>query len=102
MIDMDTFNSTMSHLAAPPSDEKTQLEANIGRKVRFNVPSGGIEREQYLLRNGTASLALFEVVGVQKIYDGSLAYRVKCLEYNDQIGRPLRPSEAVFDKSEMH
>ena len=55
------------------------MQGNIGKLCRFNSPSCLIERE------------LFRIGGVQKIYDGSLAYRVYFS--GDTFGRPARPSD---------
>jgi hypothetical protein len=64
------------------------MERNIGRHVRFIVTK---ENKRQL---GTdACTKLYKIIGVQKDHEGSLCYRVVCVEYNDTFGRPAAPDE---------
>lgn len=95
--DMKAFNATFPHLAADPY-ANAALEADIGRRVRYRIPTDKEERKAFLRSYGTVALEEFEIVGVQRCFDGRLAYRVKCLAYEDRFGRPMDPALAVFEE----
>ena len=63
------------------------MEKNIGCKIRFN----------YNKRNGSlANECVHTIVGIQKIWNGQLAYRVTNDTFNDTFGRPALPNEISF------
>ena len=68
--------------------ENSELHKNIGKLIKF---------KNWNKRMGTiAKTDTFKIMGVQKIYDGTLAYRVYSQNYNDTFGRPARPEEIKF------
>lgn len=64
------------------------MERNLGRMVRFInwTPSLGTQARDNV----------FSIIGVQKIYNGTLAYRVVCDAEGDTFGRPARPDQIEF------
>jgi len=89
------FDRTFPHLAADPY-AKAALAADIGRKVRYRIPKGKVERAEFIREYGTLCRETFEIIGVQLTWDRRLVYRVKCLAHDDQFGRPLDPCLAIF------
>lgn len=70
-----------------------EMEKNVGRAVRFKGPW----TKARLTRMGTSARDhTFEIIGVQKIWDGRLAYRVLAREYEDTFGRPATADEIDF------
>lgn len=64
------------------------LEKNIGRTVRFinwTESMGTLKRDH-----------MYTIIGVQKVYDGRVAYRVTCNGFDDTFGCPARPEEVEF------
>ena len=95
---MKTFADFLPHLAATEA-EQAEKQADIGRRVRFRRPADEASPEfaAWLRLNGTTARDHeFQIIGVQRIFDGSLAYRVKCLGYDDTMGRAMRFSETEF------
>jgi hypothetical protein len=87
MID---FNGAFPHCA---TDDTTDM---VGRTVRFRDPQ--------MPRDGLMAIyGLYEVTGLQTIYNGDTAYRVKLVHYqgkpfNDTFGRPMQFEDAEFVK----
>lgn len=95
---MKTFADALPHLAATEA-EQAEKQADIGRRVRFRRPADEASPEfaAWLRLNGTTARDHeFQIIGVQRIFDGSLAYRVKCLGYDDTMGRAMRFNETEF------
>jgi hypothetical protein len=61
-----------------------EMEANIGRTVQFN-------EADCLHRAGP-----FRIIGIQRIWDDSIAYRVVRTDYEDTTGCPARPDAITF------
>jgi hypothetical protein len=61
-----------------------ELEVNIGRQVRFTTPDCPY-------REG-----LFQIIGIQRIYTGALAYRVQRIDEQDLAGCPALPDAITF------
>lgn len=58
------------------------MESNIGKLCKFKNPTCEVEHE------------VFRIAGIQKIYDGSFAYRV--YSSGDTFGRPASPHKIVI------
>lgn len=58
--------------------QDAEMERNIGREIAFTnwKPRMGTARRDYT----------FTIVGIQKDFEGKLAYRVVCNGYNDTFG----------------
>jgi hypothetical protein len=94
LTDMQDFDAVFPHLAV--GDQANTLARNIGRRVRYRRPPG-VERGRWIESVGTiASKEVYEIVGVQRIWNGALAYRVRCLAYDDTFGRPMGVEETLF------
>ena len=84
------FAATFPHLATEASTDM------IGRRVRFKNP---VARDGLIRCHG-----VFEVTGLQRIYTGETAYRVRCVEYpegepfTDTFGLPMRLDRADFEQ----
>ena len=68
--------------------EDAEMEKDIGRVVKFinwNPSMGTVARDY-----------TFTIIGVQKIHDGRLAYRVQCNGFDDTFGRPALRDEIKF------
>jgi hypothetical protein len=88
---MAKFEATFPHLKAGES----VLHADIGRAVRFQVPTDPTARRDFLRTRGTfAQHALYEIVGVQTNWQGDLCYRIAA--EGDSFGRPVHPLELRF------
>jgi hypothetical protein len=61
---------------------------DIGKSVRFKNLESGIGASK---RDHT-----YTIIGVQKIFDGRIAYRVTCNEFEDRFGCPALPAEIEF------
>ncbi len=73
--------------------EDAEMEKNIGRFVKFIHP----EDEGAKARMGSLKWTKpFKIIGIQKIWDGSKAYRVQCTAYDDSFGCPAKPDEIRF------
>ena len=80
--DLDAFKTKGGFL--DPKIKCEEMEKNIGRKMTFAVRPG----------QGTSHRGVFHVGSIQKIYDGSLAYRV--YGENDTFGRPATPNDVIW------
>lgn len=69
------------------------MENNVGRRVRFVLKDGWKPSLGTAVRDCT-----FVIGGVQRVYDGSVAYRVfeERQGAPDNFGRPARPDEIQF------
>ena len=73
-----------------------EMAKKVGRIVRFVFPNG------WKPSDGTAKRDfLYKVIGVQKIWDGRLAFRVLCLGFEDDFGCPALPNEIKFVSEEI-
>ena len=65
-----------------------ELEKHVGKDVRFKdwKPSMGTATRDWS----------FKIIGVQKIFDGRIAYRVLCNDGQDNFGRPALPDQVCF------
>lgn len=63
----------------------TDLHKDIGGRIKFK------KRDGYLY-----SLQEYTIVGVQRIYDGTLAYRVEADDDPHHFGRPAKVDDVVF------
>lgn len=69
-----------------------KMAKNIGRRVAFIGSSEEIRRKQ-----GSSGFEhTFTVIGIQKDYRGSLAYRVTCNGFLDSFGKCALPDEITF------
>ncbi len=68
------------------------MEAHIGCVVELHNPKQG-----GYYRFGTSGFKPHRIIGVQRIHDGSIAYRAVCLDKNcvDTFGRPVKPSDVA-------
>lgn len=85
------FNETFYHLAVdePPAD----MQANVGKVIRYKIPTERLSREKFLRQHGTIALQDFEIVGIQKDYKGNLCYRVRHIGFGlDTFGRCVDPA----------
>ncbi len=62
--DMDRFNETFPDLKATP-EEVGDLMEDIGADVQYINPTCVVEREY-----------IFTIVGIQRLHDGSIGYRL--------------------------
>lgn len=71
------------YFSVETSPEAEALLKNVGKTATFNKPIA-------MYYQGT-----FQIVGIQRIFDGSLAYRVIKTDksWNDTFGCSARPSE---------
>ena len=90
-MNMQEFNATFPMLAS--NEPARRLSKFIGRKVRFNgyQPSDG-EIHRY---------GLFEVIGVQRDWNGRLCLRVKCIQFrgkpfDDKFGCVMQTDRLAF------
>lgn len=77
--DLDVFSGIFFDLP------RTDLHKDIGGRIKFKRDDG------YLY-----SLQEYTIVGVQRIYDGSLAYRVMADDDTHRFGRPAKVDDVVF------
>lgn len=82
--DLEAFDGLYFSVA-----DDCDLWNDVGRHVRFTEAAAG-------RGGGTVYHHLCVIIGVQRIYDGSLAYRVKSTEFDDVFGMPARPRDIVF------
>lgn len=85
--EISASGALMSLYFSPEGDEVEKMKQDIDKIVRFtgkNLP---------LYYKGD-----FRIVGVQRLFDKSLAYRVVKIdpEWNDTFGAPARPTEIVI------
>jgi hypothetical protein len=66
------------------------MERDIGRTVRYKPPVD-VASHGTVARDYT-----FRIVGVQKVFNGTKAYRGLCNDGHDTFGRPLRPEDIEF------
>lgn len=68
--------------------ENQKMEVNIGRVVKFTnwVKSMGTLKRDYT----------YTIIGVQKTYNGTLAYRVFCNGFTDTFGSVAEVAEIQF------
>lgn len=79
-IDIPAFDHLLKVQSA------TGLESFIGAKVKY---------KDWTPQQGTLAKTEVYIVGsIQKIYDGSFAFRVYATSYNDTFGRPMKLNEA--------
>ena len=71
--------------------QSAEMEKNIGRIVRF-APG-----RPWRAGDGTATRDFtYTIIGVQRIYNGTIAYRATCNDGADNVGRPFLPTEIEF------
>ena len=71
--------------------QNPEMEKNVGCVIRFKWN----EKDAKAL--GTAKRDFtYTIIGVQKIWDGRVAYRVLCNGYKDTFGCPALPDEIDF------
>lgn len=86
-INMAVFEELFPHLRAP----QTPMSENIGRTVRYVIPTDSEAREEFIRTHGTLCVTeTFLIVGVQKDYKGKLCYRGAFPE--DRVGRCIDPA----------
>ena len=73
--------------------QDAEMERNVGRRIRFCFAGGWTPDKGTAVRDCT-----FRVGGVQRIFDGTIAYRVfeEREGSPDTFGRPARPEEIEF------
>ena len=76
--DMDRFNETFPHLKAT-AEELGDLMEDIGADVRYINPTCVVEREY-----------IFTIVGIQRLHDGSIGYRLLGSYDKHGFGRAAR------------
>ncbi len=66
-----------------PETKTSDLTQDIGRRVRYHTPRCTVEKDY-----------VFTIREIQRIYDGSFAYRVYF--EGDTFGRPACPDQITF------
>jgi hypothetical protein len=86
-------------------DDDEEMRKNIGRTVRFNIPSDPRLRKKFLKDRGTISLELHEITDVQSNYAGNACYIVKTVGWREaeKTATPWRADQGRFaSPSELH
>ncbi len=71
----------------------SNLEKNIGKQCSY------INKDHK--KNGMISLLPFRIVGIQRIYDGSIAYRIEECFKDNCFGRPVSENEITINDTEL-
>lgn len=86
---MVVFEQTFPHLSVAQSS----LRRDVGRQVRYTIPTNAAERAEFLRQHGTVVLGtVFTIIGVQRNWRGDEIYRCTWDGDEQVFGRPLDPA----------